>query len=135
VAACTGATAIVHNFFALEGFHIAEALGCISIAASPCMTGYTPPTGYQRSVFKALPALEGMLTKTELLPEFLLWMWPLFSPGRWAAWRQHSLGLPAMPQLLQRPLLLYGEIKLSTSLIVQACVLRYKIHRAVYRPE
>lgn len=44
--------AIVHNLFALEAFHIAEALGVPSVAVSPCLVPYPPPASF-RARFKA----------------------------------------------------------------------------------
>lgn len=39
---------IVFNLFALEGFHLAEALGLPCLAASPCLVPYAPPAGFER---------------------------------------------------------------------------------------
>ncbi len=47
---------IVHNLFALEGFHIAEALGVRSLVVSACLP-YPPPTAFQTRLKAAYPWL------------------------------------------------------------------------------
>jgi hypothetical protein len=47
----------VFNLFALEGLSIAEALGCASLAVSPCLVPYAPPRQLQRRFATALPDL------------------------------------------------------------------------------
>jgi len=48
---------IIFNLFALEGFHIAEALGLPCLAASPCLVPYAPPPGYERRFQRQHPQL------------------------------------------------------------------------------
>ena len=47
---------IVHNLFALEGFHIAEALGVPSVVVSACLP-YPPPASFTTRFKAAYPQL------------------------------------------------------------------------------
>lgn len=47
---------IVHNLFALEGFHIAEALGVPSVVVSACLP-YPPPASFYTRFKAAYPQL------------------------------------------------------------------------------
>ena len=48
---------IVHNLFALEGYHIAEALGVPSVAVSACLVPYPPPADFEARFRWAFPGL------------------------------------------------------------------------------
>lgn len=48
---------IVFNLFALEGFHLAEALGVPCLAVSPCLVPYSPPAAFARRFKKSSAAL------------------------------------------------------------------------------
>jgi hypothetical protein len=48
---------IVHNLFALEALHIAEALGVESVAVSPCLVPYAAPTSFEARFIEAFPRL------------------------------------------------------------------------------
>lgn len=48
---------VVFNLFALEGFHIAEALGVPCAAASPCLVPYAAPAAFERAFRRAHPQL------------------------------------------------------------------------------
>ena len=48
---------IVHNLFALEGFHIAQALGVPSLALSACLVPYGPPADFEARFRWAFPEL------------------------------------------------------------------------------
>ena len=52
---------IIFNLFALEGFHVAEALGLPCMALSPCLVPYTPPASFARRLKKTSPALHQAL--------------------------------------------------------------------------
>jgi hypothetical protein len=51
---------LVHNLFALEGFHIAEALGVLSVVVSACLP-YPPPASFKARLKAAYPRLWGTL--------------------------------------------------------------------------
>ena len=55
---------IIFNLFALEGFHVAEALGLPCMALSPCLVPYTPPASFERRFKKSSPALYQALQDT-----------------------------------------------------------------------
>ncbi|GAB4815972.1 hypothetical protein N2152v2_003018 [Parachlorella kessleri] len=115
---------ILFNLFALEGFHIAEALGVPCVAASPCLVPYAMPASFERSFQIAHPELYRSLQAAPEEPdkragsggvswdEVRHWMWPLFTM-RWGPWRYHRFGLPEVPysnklrQLPPAPPLLY----------------------------
>lgn len=110
VDACAGATVIVFNLFALEGFHIAESMGVPAVAASPCLSPASLPAAAERALHRYQPALCAQLEARGVWPEGAHWMWPLLNSQRWGAWRHHCLGLPAAPDggSLAVPPLLYG---------------------------
>ncbi len=56
---------IVHNLFALEAFHIAEALGVHSLVASPCLVPYGPPVAFERRFKAAFPSIFDVLSCAE----------------------------------------------------------------------
>ena len=119
---------VVHNLFALEGYHIAEALGVPSIAVSACLVPYPPPADFEARFRRAFPGLflglqnPGMFLNyfplfcipfhldDLLVPAFGVsgrgvrwaevehWMWPLFTE-RWGDWRQQRLCLREVPLL------------------------------------
>lgn len=102
-----GGQAVVFNLFALEGFHIAEALGVPCVAASPCLPPSTMPAALERALRREQPALCRLLGAAQKggdadgercvsWTEVRHWLWPLFTE-RWGAWRYHRLGLPAIP--------------------------------------
>ena len=57
----SGCRMVVHNLFALEGFHIAEALGLPSLALSACLVPYGPPAGFETRFRWAFPELSHAL--------------------------------------------------------------------------
>lgn len=120
--ACSTRALILFNVFALEGFHIAEALGVPCLAASPCLVPYAMPAAFERRFRQANPSLYQALKAADEhrqqpvaganssaanigstgiagsvgWAEVRHWLWPLFTE-RWGAWRHHRLGLPAVP--------------------------------------
>lgn len=88
---------IIFNLFALEGFHLAEALGVPCLAISPCLVPYSPPASFARRFRKSsatlYQALQGAKSGQVGWHEVDHWMWPLFAP-RWANWRQSRLRMP-----------------------------------------
>ena len=110
---------VVHNLFAWEFFHVAEALAIPSMAISPCLIAYGPPAGLKSFINERHPALARLLdsshvhstsacslssqSKTEVRDtmgwaDVEHWLWPLYSQ-RFALWRQERLGLSPVPYL------------------------------------
>ena len=56
---------LVFNLFALEGFHIAEALAVPCAAVSPCLVPSAPPAGFERRLRAAHPRLYQRLKLSE----------------------------------------------------------------------
>ena len=117
-----GARLIVHNLFALEAFHIAEALGIPSLTCSPCLIPYPAPATFEQHLRNMHPELYNLLWSSppglELICFFFKsghregspniwqagavgakevehWMWALLTE-RWAGWRYARLRLPPM---------------------------------------
>ncbi|KAK9835230.1 hypothetical protein WJX81_007555 [Elliptochloris bilobata] len=101
---------LVHNLFALEAHHIAQALAVPSLAASPCLVPYAAPAALPTRLARDHPALHAALHASPrgrvAWADVEHWLWPLFS-ARWSGWRQSRLGLPAAPVLLM------PEVKLN----------------------
>ncbi|GAX75424.1 hypothetical protein CEUSTIGMA_g2868.t1 [Chlamydomonas eustigma] len=98
----TNLSVVVFNLFALEGYHIAEALNVRCVAASPYQMPYACPAHFKRSfimahglpLFNRLVEAEG--TGQVSWKEVTLWMWPLFTE-RWAKFRTEILSLAPCP--------------------------------------
>ncbi len=98
-----GADVILFNLFALEGYHIAECIGAVAIALSPCPLPHICPLKFQTAFARDRPALlrlfqcgdaiEGALGWSEVRH----WMFSLFDVARWGLWRASGLGLGAIP--------------------------------------
>ncbi|KAF6248879.1 hypothetical protein COO60DRAFT_1020102 [Scenedesmus sp. NREL 46B-D3] len=109
---------IIFNLFALEGYHIAEALQLPCLVAQPYLIPYSMPASFQRRFARALPHLAQALllqqqqqqqqqaevtaAGQDQLPvswaDVSHWMWPLFTE-RWGPWRQEGLCLQQLPLL------------------------------------
>mmetsp|Transcript_7608 Transcript_7608/g.19376 ORF Transcript_7608/g.19376 Transcript_7608/m.19376 type:complete len:806 (-) Transcript_7608:109-2526(-) len=94
---------IVINLFALEGWHIAEALGCPCAVVSPCVVPYTPPSSFAKRFKRAYPGLYDFLSNREdgkpaSWREVEHWLWPVFTE-RWGRWRSERLHLNEVPFL------------------------------------
>jgi hypothetical protein len=92
---------IVINLFALEGWHIAEALGVPCAVASPCVVPYTPPSSFAKRFRQAYPGLFEFLQSQEdgkpaSWREVEHWLWPVFTE-RWGRWRCNRLHLNEVP--------------------------------------
>ena len=57
VAACQGACCVVFNLFSLAGWHVADSLGCPSVAVSPCLIPYACPVAFKRQIRAEFPGL------------------------------------------------------------------------------
>lgn len=115
--------AVIFNFFALEGWHLAELYRVPCTVLAPYVVPYSAPSSFERRFRAAHPLLYRRLQ--EAAPgevgwkEVMHWMWPLFT-DRWAEWRLHRLHLSACPltdpvtdlplvyEWPQAPHLLYG---------------------------
>jgi FkbM family methyltransferase len=110
---------VVINLFALEGWHIAEALGIPCAVVSPTVVPYTPPSSFAKRFRRAYPGLyQSLLDGDDGAPaswrEVEHWLWPVFTE-RWGQWRSERLCLNEVPFLTngvtaqQRPTkLIYG---------------------------
>ena len=85
---------VVINLFAVEGFHIAEALGVPCAIVSPCHIPYDAPRDVVRDIKLGYPGLYDA--------EVEHWTWVLFDTTRWAHWRVTELGLDEVPFLERR---------------------------------
>ena len=94
---------LVVNLFALEGFHIAEALGVPCEIVSPCLVPYSAPTSLLERLERAYPGLYD--------DEVKHWMYQLFDTNRWGSFRRRKLHLDEVPFLTgrgRRPNLIYA---------------------------
>ena len=85
---------VVINLFALEGFHIAEALGIPCAIVSPCIVPYTAPSSVIERLKRGMPGLCDA--------EVEHWAWPLFDTKRWGRWRRERLHLDEVPFLTRQ---------------------------------
>ncbi|CAO2820758.1 unnamed protein product [Amaranthus hypochondriacus] len=91
---------ILINFFALEGWSLAELFHVQCVVAAPYVINYTAPSSFQRKFKLELPLLYQYLQEA---PDGKLgwrdvihWMWPLFSED-WGSWRRDELNLSLFP--------------------------------------
>ncbi|XP_030955169.1 sterol 3-beta-glucosyltransferase isoform X2 [Quercus lobata] len=117
---------IVINFFALEGWSLAETFRVRCIVAAPYVVPYSAPSSFERHFKKELPLLYRYLqeatTNKVCWKDVIHWMWPLFTDS-WGSWRCDDLnlspcpftdpvtGLPTWHDMPSSPLLLYGFSK------------------------
>ncbi|KAM3762497.1 hypothetical protein ACB098_01G350800 [Castanea mollissima] len=117
---------IVINFFALEGWSLAETFRVRCIVAAPYVVPYSAPSSFERHFKKELPLLYRYLqeatTNKVCWKDVIHWMWPLFTDS-WGSWRCDDLnlspcpftdpvtGLPTWHDRPSSPLLLYGFSK------------------------
>lgn len=114
---------IMINFFALEGWSIAEVYCIPCIIAAPYVIPYSAPSSFEQRFRKELPLLYQFLQEAPSnkigWKDVMHWMWPLFTE-HWGSWRSNELnlspwpftdpvtGLPTWHDRYQSPLLLYG---------------------------
>ncbi|KAG9456864.1 hypothetical protein H6P81_001372 [Aristolochia fimbriata] len=117
---------VVINFFALEGWHLAEFFRVRCVVAAPYVVPYSAPSSFANRFKRELPLLYEFLqeapTGKVCWKDVLHWMWPLFTE-EWGYWRSEILslspcpftdpvtGLPMWHDREQSPLLLYGFSK------------------------
>ncbi|XP_020250119.1 sterol 3-beta-glucosyltransferase UGT80B1 isoform X2 [Asparagus officinalis] len=117
---------IVINFFALEGWSLAELYQVQCVVAAPYVLPYSAPSSFERQFRHEFPLLfkyfqEAPAEKVSW-KDVQHWMWPLFSED-WGSWRSDCLNLSPLPFMdpvtnlpmwhmrAQSPLLLYGFSK------------------------
>ncbi|EXB97321.1 hypothetical protein L484_024183 [Morus notabilis] len=116
---------IVINFFALEGWSLAELFRVRCIVAAPYVVPYSAPSSFERQFKKEHPLLYKYLQEAPMFKvcwkDVIHWLWPLFTEY-WESWR-YDLNLSScpftdpvtdLPEWHNRPsspLLLYGFSK------------------------
>ncbi|KAF4348341.1 hypothetical protein G4B88_020404 [Cannabis sativa] len=116
---------IVINFFALEGWSLAELFRVRCIVAAPYVVPYSAPSSYERHFRKEHPLLYKYLQEAPrhkvCWEDIIHWMWPLYTEY-WESWRRDLnlsscpftdpvTGLPEWHNSSSSPLLLYGFSK------------------------
>ncbi|KAK7852109.1 sterol 3-beta-glucosyltransferase ugt80b1 [Quercus suber] len=91
---------IVINFFALEGWSLAETFRVRCIVAAPYVVPYSAPSSFERHFKKELPLLYRYLQEATTnkvgWKDVIHWMWPLFTDS-WGSWRCDDLNLSPCP--------------------------------------
>lgn len=117
---------IVINFFALEGWHLAELFQVKCVIAAPYFVPYSAPTSFKRQFKQSFPLLykyfQEAPANTVCWTDIIHWMWALFMES-WGSWRNDCLNLSPIPFTdpvtnlplwhvrEESPLLLYGFSK------------------------
>ncbi|KAK4846341.1 hypothetical protein QYF36_016114 [Acer negundo] len=117
---------IVINFFALEGWSLAELFRVRCIVAAPYVVPYSAPSSFEHRFIKEYPLLYKYLQEAPInkvcWKDVNHWMWPLFTEN-WGLWRSEKLnispcpftdpvtGLPTWHERASSPKLLYGFSK------------------------
>ncbi|CAH9079634.1 unnamed protein product [Cuscuta europaea] len=117
---------IAINFFALEGWSLAELFKVRCVVAAPYVVPYSAPASFERQFRRELPLLYKYLQEAPAgkvgWKDVNHWMWPLFTE-EWGSWRSHDLklsscpftdpvtGLPTWNYRPPSPMLLYGFSK------------------------
>lgn len=111
------------NFFALEGWSLAELFHVRCVVAAPYVVPYSAPTSFERQFRNEHPLLYKYLREARTgeigWDDVIHWMWPLFTED-WGKWRSLDLKLSFLPftdpvtdlptwhDRPSSPLLLYG---------------------------
>ncbi|KAL1224207.1 Sterol 3-beta-glucosyltransferase UGT80A2 [Cardamine amara subsp. amara] len=97
---CMEGDFVVINFFALEGWSLAELFQIRCVVAAPYVVPYSPPSGFERQFRKELPDLYKYLKEAPNSKvswnDVTHWMWPLFTE-EWGSWRYEELNLSCYP--------------------------------------
>ncbi|EFH50479.1 hypothetical protein ARALYDRAFT_910517 [Arabidopsis lyrata subsp. lyrata] len=97
---CMEGDFVVINFFALEGWSLAELFQIPCVVAAPYVVPYSPPSGFERQFRKELPDLYKYLKEAPIgkvsWSDVTHWMWPLFTE-EWGSWRYEELNLSCYP--------------------------------------
>ncbi|XP_022642990.1 sterol 3-beta-glucosyltransferase, partial [Vigna radiata var. radiata] len=91
---------IMINFFALEGWSLAESFCVRCIVAAPYVVPYSAPSTFERQFQLELPLLYRYLIDAPsgkvCWKDVIHWMWPLFTEN-WGSWRNDVLHLSPCP--------------------------------------
>ncbi|XP_020270339.1 uncharacterized protein LOC109845499 isoform X1 [Asparagus officinalis] len=95
---------IVINFFALEGWSLAELYQVQCVVAAPYVLPYSAPSSFERQFRHEFPLLfkyfqEAPAEKVSW-KDVQHWMWPLFSED-WGSWRSDCLNLSPLPFMVR----------------------------------
>ncbi|XP_008782837.1 sterol 3-beta-glucosyltransferase UGT80B1 isoform X2 [Phoenix dactylifera] len=117
---------IVINFFALEGWNLAELFQVQCVIAAPYVVPYSAPSSFECQFKQKRPLLYKYFheasANTVCWKDVMHWMWPLFTED-WGSWRSDCLNLspilftdpvtnlPMWHARIPSPLLLYGFSK------------------------
>ncbi|CAJ1963621.1 unnamed protein product [Sphenostylis stenocarpa] len=117
---------IVINFFALEGWSLAESFCVRCFVAAPYVVPYSAPSTFESHFQIELPLLYKYLIDAPsgkvCWKDVIHWMWPLFTE-HWGSWRNDVLhlspcpftdpvtGIPTWHDRPQSPLVMYGFSK------------------------
>uniref|UniRef100_A0A1J3HV40 Sterol 3-beta-glucosyltransferase n=3 Tax=Noccaea caerulescens TaxID=107243 RepID=A0A1J3HV40_NOCCA len=97
---CMEGDLVVINFFALEGWSLAELFQIHCVVVAPYVVPYSPPSGFERQFRKELPELYKYLKEAPIgkvsWSDVTHWMWPLFTE-EWGSWRYEELNLSCYP--------------------------------------
>ncbi|KFK27741.1 hypothetical protein AALP_AA8G423200, partial [Arabis alpina] len=97
---CMEGDFVVINFFALEGWSLAELFEIRCVVAAPYVVPYSPPSGFERQFRKELLELYKYLKEAPIgkvsWSDVTHWMWPLFTE-EWGSWRYEELNLSCYP--------------------------------------
>ncbi|KAI3770330.1 hypothetical protein L6452_01458 [Arctium lappa] len=123
---CLEGDLVIINFFALEGWSLAELFNVRCVVAAPYVVPYSAPSSFERKFREELPLLYDYLqaapSEKICWKDVTHWMWPLFTED-WATWRATELKLSPLPftdpvtrhplwhNRSSSPLLLYGFSK------------------------
>ncbi|KAL5176178.1 Sterol 3-beta-glucosyltransferase UGT80A2 [Glycine soja] len=134
---------IVINFFALEGWSLAESFCVRCIVAAPYVVPYSAPATFESQFQIELPLLYKYLIDAPsgkvCWKDVIHWMWPLFTEN-WGSWRNDVLhlspcpftdpvtGIPTWHDRPQSPLVMYGFSK-----EVVECPARYEPLESIVR--
>ncbi|KAJ6348401.1 hypothetical protein OIU76_004799 [Salix suchowensis] len=117
---------ILINFFALEGWSLAELFHVRCVVAAPYVVPYSAPSSFESQFRREHPLLYKYLQEADSnqvsWKDVAHWMWPLYTEN-WGLWRSDVLylspfpftdpvtGLPTWHDRPPSPLLLYGFSK------------------------
>lgn len=91
---------VIINFFALEGWSLAELFNVRCVIAAPYVVPYSAPSSFERKFSEELPLLYDFLQEASsdkiCWKDVMHWMWPLFTED-WGTWRATELQLSPLP--------------------------------------